>query len=130
MTANGVLTLGIFLVVGALLILVGRGKAGSPADPLKDARAFVGRQIDAHLEQLARTYLEAGSDHGALRPGQDRFAQEIERFIGDVLSRHAERSEPYLREALRELLVLERDHVYGEVLRRVQAHTPQSPRTD
>lgn len=130
MTANGVLMLGIFLVVGALLILVARGKASGPADPRKDARAFVGGQIDEHLEQLARTYFEAGSDRGALRPGQDRFAQEIERFIGDVLSRRAERSEPRLRAALRELLVLERDHVYGEVLRRVQAHTRQLPRTD
>jgi len=130
MTANGVLTLGIFLVVGALLILAARGKASRPVDPLKDARAFVGGQIDKHLEQLARTYFEAGSDRGTLRPGQDRFVQEIERFIGDVLSRRAERSEPRLREALRELLVLERDHVYGEVLRRVQAHTRQLPRTD
>ena len=57
----------------------------------------------------------------------DRFGQEIELFIGEVLWRRAERSEPWLRGALREILVLERDAVYGEVRARVEAHLPAEP---
>jgi hypothetical protein len=121
MAAHGVLALGIVLVV-LLLILVARGKAGSAGDPLDDARGVIGKQIDEHVEALARQYLEVRSNQGAHRPGADRFGQDIELFIGDVLLRRAERSEPWLKEALREILVLERDYVYREVLERVEAH--------
>jgi hypothetical protein len=126
MIAQGVLALGIFLVAAFLAILVARRKAGSAGDDLKDARDFIGKQIDQHIESLAQKSLEARSDQGACRPGTDRFGQEIELFIGDVLLRHAERSEPWLKEALREILVLQRDDVYGEIRKRVEAHLRRS----
>jgi hypothetical protein len=120
MAAQGVLALGIILVV-SLLILVARRKAGG-GDDREDARRFITKQIDAHVEALAQEFLEAGSDQRMSRPGTDRFGQAIELFIGDVLLRRAERAEPWLKEALREILVLERDDVYGEVRKRVEAH--------
>jgi hypothetical protein len=117
--AAQVLALGIVLVI--LLILVARARTRR-ADDSEDARGLIGKEIDAHIEALAESYLEARADQGVGRPGTDRFGQAIELFIGDVLCRRAERSEPYLREALREILVLERDAVYGDVRKRVEAH--------
>jgi hypothetical protein len=119
MIVHGAVALGIVLVV--LLILVARARAGRPGDDRDDARALVSRQIEEHIEALAAGYLAARSDRGC-RPTADRFGQEIELFIADVLWRRAERSEPWLRDALRELLVLERDAIYGEVRTRVEAH--------
>jgi hypothetical protein len=121
MAAQGVLALGIILVV-LLLILVARSTTGRVGDDREDARGLIGKGIDAHIEGLAESYLEARSDRGAGRPGTDRFGQEIELFIGDVLLPHAERAEPWLRAELREILVLERDAVYGEVRKRVEAY--------
>jgi hypothetical protein len=120
MAAQGVLALGIVLVV-LLLILAGRTRT-SPADDRQDARELIRAAIDAHIEALAARYLEARADERAGRPGLDLFSQEIELFIGDVLWRRAERAEPYLRDAVREMVVLERDAVYGEVRERVAAY--------
>jgi hypothetical protein len=122
MTADGAFALGIILVV-LLLILAARRKARvAPRDPLEDARAFIARRIDEHIEALAQKSLEARLGQGVCRPGTDRFGQEIELFIGDVLLRHAERAEPWLRDELREILVLQRDDVYGEIRKRVEAY--------
>jgi hypothetical protein len=120
MAAQVLLALGIVLVV--LLLLVARAMVGRAGDDRDDARCLIGEEIDAHIEALAAGYLEGRSGRGGGRPGTDRFAQEIELFIGDVLWRRAERSEPWLRDALREILVLERDAVYREVRARVEAH--------
>jgi hypothetical protein len=120
MASQGLLALGIVLIV-VLLILLARTRTGRADDP-EDARGLIGKEIDAHIEALAESYLEALADRGSARPGTDRFGQEIELFIGDVLWRRAEGVEPYLREALREILVLERDAVYGEVRKRVEAY--------
>jgi hypothetical protein len=57
-----------------------------------------------------------------MRPGTDRFGQVTELFIAEVLLPQAERAEPWLREELRELLVLQRDDVYRAVRTRVAAH--------
>jgi hypothetical protein len=119
MAAEVLLALGIVLVV--LLILVARARTGRADDP-EDARELLGKEIDAHIEALAESYLEARADRGVGRPGTDRFGQDIELFIGDVLLPHAERAEPWLREELREILVLERDAVYGEVRKRVETY--------
>jgi hypothetical protein len=86
------------------------------------AKRLIGQEIDAHIEALAESWLEAGLHRGTDRPGPDCFAQEVELFIGDVLLRRAERAAPCVKEALREILVLERDSVYGEVRTRVEAH--------
>jgi hypothetical protein len=120
MAAQGVLALGIVLVV-LLLILVARTRTGC-ADDRQDAHDLIREAIDAHIEALTARYLEARVEARTGRPGLDRFGQEIELFIGDVLWRHAERAEPYLRAALREIVVLERDALYDEVRERVVAH--------
>jgi hypothetical protein len=121
MAAQGALALGIVLVVIVLSLLVARGKTDRDADR-PDPRALISSEIDTHIEALAQSYLEARLERGTDRPGNDRFAQDVELFIGDVLLRRAERAEPCVKEALREILVLERDSVYGEVRTRVEAH--------
>jgi hypothetical protein len=132
MVAQGVLALGIVLAVLLLVVLavllpvlVARGRSRG-ADDGEDARSFLAKQIDAHIETLAHESREAGTDQGIPRPGTDRFGQTIELFIAEVLLPHAERAEPWLRDELREILVLQRDDVYGEVRKRVEAHFRQS----
>jgi hypothetical protein len=120
MSAQGVLALGAILAVLLLmLMLVPRRKASSSDDvaDLADARDLIGAEIDAHVDALAERYLEA-----RLNPAADHFGRDIELFIADVLLPRVEHAEPWLREALREIVVLERDTVYGEILRRVEAH--------
>ena len=79
-------------------------RAPGPACPRRSRRCarLIGEEIEAHIEALAAGYLEARAGRGGCRPAMDRFGQEIELFIGDVLWRRAERSEPWLRDALRE----------------------------
>ena len=93
MAAQGVLALGIVLVV-FLLFLAARARTGRARDDRDDARRLIGEEIEAHIEALAAGYLEARSR--PRRPSGNRplFGQEIERFIGAVLWRRAERSEP------------------------------------
>jgi hypothetical protein len=124
MAAQVLLAIGVVLIV-VLLILLARARAGRSIDDRADAWSLIGEEIDAHIEALAAGYLEARSGRDGGRPGHDRFGQETELFIGDVLWQRAERSEPWLREALREILVLERDAVYGEVRKRVEAYLHQ-----
>jgi hypothetical protein len=121
MAAQGAFALGVVLVVILLLLLLARRRTDH-GDERLDPRALISGEIDAHIEALAQSWLEARRHRDTDRPGTDRFAQEIELFIGDVLLRRAERAEPFLKEALREILVLERDAVYGEVQTRVEAH--------
>ena len=122
MAAQGALALGIVLVVIVLSLLLARARTDRAGDDRVDARRLIGQEIDAHIEALAASWLEARLHRGTDRPGTDCFAQDVELFIGDVLLRRAERAEPCVKEALREILVLERDSVYGEVRTRVEAH--------
>ena len=124
MVAQGVLALGIILAV-LLLVRVARGRSRA-ADDGEDPRRLIGKEIEAHIDALAESYLEACSDRVVARPGSDRFGQAIELFIAEVLLPHAERAEPWLREELREILVLQRDDVYREVRKRVAAHLGRS----
>jgi hypothetical protein len=121
MAAQGALALGIVLVIVLSLLLL-RPRTDRAGDDRVDARRLIGQEIDAHIEALAESWLEARLHRGTDRPGPDCFAQEVELFIGDVLLRRAERAEPGMKEALREILVLERDSVYDEVRIRVEAH--------
>jgi hypothetical protein len=121
MTAQGVLALGVILAV-LLLMLRPRRETASSSDPFADARDLIGEEIDAHVGALAEGYLEAGCAHAGDRPGTDRFSREIELFIAEVLERRAEHSDAWLRDALREIVVLERDGVYAQVRQRVEAH--------
>jgi len=127
MAAQGVLALGIVLVV-VLLILVRRtrrtGSGGT--DECEDARRLIGAEIEAHIDALAESYAEASLNRIGTRPGVDRFSQEVELFIADVLLPRIERAEPWLREEVREIVVLERDDVYTQVRKRVEAHLRQA----
>ncbi len=125
MTAQGVLALGVILAVLLLLMLRQRREAGS-SDPFAEARDLIAMEIDAHLDALAEGYLEADSAQWGDRPGTDRFSQKVELFIAQVLGRRAEHSDWLLRDALREILVLERDEVYGQVRQRVEARLRQA----
>jgi hypothetical protein len=113
-----------------------RHHSGGPAGPggerqgartggREEALGLIHDAIDAHVDALTAGYLEARSGRCGSRPGADRFAEEIELFVAEVLGRRAEHSEPWLRETLREILVLERDAVYGEVRQRVEAYLRQ-----
>jgi hypothetical protein len=119
MVAQGVLALGLILAV-LLLVLVARGRRRAEGDG-EDPRCFIAAQIDVHIEALAQEFREPVTDQG-LRPGTDRFGQVVELFIAEVLLPQAERAEPWLREELREILVLQRDDVYRAVRARVAAH--------
>jgi len=121
MTAQGVLALGAILAV-LLLLLRPRREAVADSDPVAEARDVIGKEIDAHVDALADAYREAGVAPEGDRPGTDRFSQTIELFIAQVLWQRAEHGDPWLRDALREILVLERDAVYAEVQKRVEAH--------
>jgi hypothetical protein len=119
MVAQGVLALGLVLAV-LLLVLVARRRSRG-ADDGEDPRCFIAEQIDAHIEALAQEFREPATGQG-MRPGTDRFGQVTELFIAEVLLPQAERAEPWLREELREILVLQRDDVYRAVRTRVEAH--------
>ena len=112
------------VMVVVLVVLAARARTGRARDDRDDARRLIGEEIKSHIEALAAGWLEARAGRGGCRPATDRFGQEIELFIGEVLWRRAERSEPWLRDALREILVLERHAVYDEVRARVEAHLP------
>jgi hypothetical protein len=95
---------------------------GVEVDPdVERARQFVGMKIEDHAEALARSYLEACEEdrRGDRVPGS--FAREIEWFIGNVLLRDVALEEPELASAVREVVILEREHVYELILSRVQA---------
>jgi hypothetical protein len=121
MVAQGVLALGTVLAVLLLVLVAGRRARGG-GDDVEDARSFIAKKIDAHIEALSQDSHEVGSDQGVCRPGTDRFGHAIELFIAEVLLPHAERAEPWLRDELREILVLQRDDVYRAVRTRVGAH--------
>jgi hypothetical protein len=125
MAAYGMLALGIILVV--LLILVARARIGAAGDDRDEARGLIAEEIAAHIEALAAGYLEARSGRSGSRPAADHFTQEIELFIADVLWRRAERSEPWLRDAMREVLVLERDAVWAQIRERVESYLREPP---
>jgi hypothetical protein len=95
---------------------------GVEVDPdVERARQFVRTKIEEHAEALAQSYLGAGEEdwRGNGVPGS--FAREIEWFIGNVLLRDVALEKPELAPAVREVVILEREHVYELILSRVQA---------
>jgi hypothetical protein len=119
MAAQILLALGIVLIV--VLFLAVRTRPGN-SDDHEDPRRLISEEIEAHIDTLAVRYLAARSGQDGGRPATDRFGQEIELFIAEVLLPRAERAEPWLREELREILVLERAAIYREIRKRVAAH--------
>jgi hypothetical protein len=126
------------LVAGALAALVfflilrvfaGRVEpaAAVPSDT-RHARLYIDGKIDEHLESLAERYvrLQGEAPHaGDHRTGDDRFAPEIEAFIGEVLERDHASPHPdgdVMDISVREFLVLEREYVYRQIMERVRQH--------
>jgi hypothetical protein len=125
MSAQGVLALGVILAVLLLMLMLRPRRAVGSGDAFADARDLIGKEIDAHVDALAEGYLEAGAAPDGDRPGTDHFSQKVELFIAQVLGRRAEHGDWLLRDALREILVLERDAVYAQVRERVEAYLRQ-----
>jgi hypothetical protein len=124
MTPEVAVSLAIFVVVFLVLSRLGSAKpTGFAVDPdVKRARHLIKSKIDEHGEALAQRYLEA-CEHDA---GSDRVpgscARAIEGFIGDVLLHDIALEHPGLGPAVREVVTLEREHVYALVLSRIEAH--------
>jgi hypothetical protein len=94
---------------------------GVEVDPdVERARQFVRTKIEEHAEALAQSHLEACEEdrRGGGVPGS--FAREIEWFIGNVLLRDVALEKPELAPAVREVVILEREHVYELILSRIQ----------
>jgi hypothetical protein len=126
------------LIAGALAFLVfflvlklfaGRAApAVAPSGDSGDARRYIDGKIEEHLQSLVEKYIRAqdGPPYaGGHRTGEDRFAPEIEAFIGRVLERddaspHPDRATMDI--SVREFLVLEREYVYRQIMDRVRQH--------
>jgi hypothetical protein len=123
MTPEVAVSLATFVIVFLLLSRLGSTKpTGIEVDPdVERARHLIRMKVDEHAEALAQRYLEACEQdaRGDRVPGS--FGREIEGFIGNVLLRDIELEHPDLGRAVREVLTLEREHVYALVLSRVQA---------
>ena len=123
MTPEVAVSLATFVIVFLVLSRLGSAKPkGVEADPeLESARRFIETKIADHAEALAQRYLEACEEdaRGDRVPGS--FARAIEAFIGDVLLHEVDREHPGLGPAVREVVTLEREHVYALILSRVGA---------
>ena len=112
------------IVVGVLLALfAGRSGSGNgaAADETALAKRYIDAEIDGHIARLAGRYAEVAVASGHDEP--DRFRIEVELFIAQVLERDLdEPGAAELRDAVREVLVLEREYVFDRVLARIRAH--------
>lgn len=123
MTPDVAVSLATFVIVLWLLTRLGSARPTRvEVDPdVARARQFVRTKIDDHAEALAQRYLEACEEdrRGDRVPGA--FAREIEWFIGNVLLREVALEDPDIAPAVREVVTLEREHIYELILSRVQA---------
>ena len=123
MTPEIAVSIGIFVIVFLVLSHLGAAKPTDVAvDPdVERARHLIRTKIDEHAEALAQLYLAACEQdaRGDGVPGS--FAREIEGFIGHVLLHDIALEHPGLGPAVREVVTLEREHVYELVMSRVQA---------
>jgi hypothetical protein len=123
MTPEMVVSVAAFVIVFLLLSRLGSAKPTVvEADPdVERARDLIRTKIDEHAGALAQCYLDACGRDARADGVPGSFAREIEAFIGNVLLREIELDHPGLGPALREVVTLEREHVYELVLARVQA---------
>ena len=122
MTPDVAVSLATFVIV---LLLLNRLSAAKPTvrevDPdVARARRFISTKIEEHAEALAERYHEAREQDARDDRTVNAFAREVERFIGNVL-RAAEIEQPGLGPAVRELVTLERELIYEQILARVQS---------
>jgi len=125
--AGGLAFLVFFLV---LRLFAGRAApAAAPQGDSGEARRYVDGKIDEHIEALADRYAMLQDQKprpGEHRSAEDRFAPEIEAFIGEVLERDDMSPHPdgvTMDVSVRELLVLEREYVYRQIMDRVRQRT-------
>lgn len=104
------------LAAALLIARVASGRAVDP-DPDDAARRFVDTQIDAHIERLTRDYRETVPG-GAADDVPPAFAKRIETFIGNVILWDALTAlhDDDTADAVRELVVTERQSIYDRVL--------------
>ena len=123
MTPDVAVSLATFVIVFLLLNRLGSAEATSlELDPdVERARQFIRAKIDDHAEALAQRYLAACNQGSSDERVPGGFACAIEGFIGDVLLRDVELEHPGLGPAVREVVTLEREHIYALVLARAQA---------
>ena len=132
-----------FLVFFLGRLAFGPGRREQAPEPEAAAKRFIEARIDEHIELLAGKYLETrppvadpdGSGEGPdPRERQDaqveddisrRFASDIEAFIADVVLEDEALSamdDVELKSAIREVVVLNRQYVYDQVLARIRRH--------
>jgi hypothetical protein len=113
-----VLGLGAFLVVFLLfLALRAPPRPAVARDDLGPARRYIDRQIEAHLDELARCAKHAGTG----REGVDPFAEAVETFIAQILAGVNELAEDDdLDLKVRELVVLDREYIYARIMARLR----------
>lgn len=123
----GALAFLVFFLV--LRVLAGRAApAAAPHGDSRDAKRYIDGKIDEHIETLADRYVRLQGEApraGDHRIGEDRFAPEIEAFIGEVLERDEASPHPdrvTMDISVRELLVLDREYVYRQIMDRVRGH--------
>jgi hypothetical protein len=112
-----------FVVVLWLVSRLGSTKSrGLDLDPeVEVARQFITTKIDGYVDTLAQCYLQACEQDRRSDPVPGSFGREIEWFIGNVLLRDVALEKPEIAPAVREVVVLEREHIYELILSRVQA---------
>jgi hypothetical protein len=122
---------GLAFLVFFLVLRLFAGRAAPTAAPRTDsgdARRYIDGKIDEHIETLADRYVTlqgAAPRAGEHRSAEDRFAPEIEAFIGEVLERDETSPHPdgiTMDVSVREFLVLEREYVYRQIMDRVLQH--------
>jgi hypothetical protein len=124
MTPELAVSLATFVIV---FLLLNRLASAKPpvfeGDPdVERARHFIRIKIDEHAEALAQRYLEAREQDARGDRVPVGCAREIEGFIGDVLLHDIALEHPGLGPAVREVVTLEREHVYALVLSCIEAH--------
>jgi hypothetical protein len=127
----GALAFLVFFVV--LRLFAGRAApAAAPSGDSGDARRYIDGKIDEHIETLADRYVmlqDQAPRAGVHRSAEDRFAPEIEAFIGEVLERDEASPHPdgaTMDVSVRELLVLEREYVYRQIMDRVRRRVAEA----
>jgi hypothetical protein len=122
MTPETAIPLATFLIVLLMLNRIGSPQqvAVGPDPEVAEARQLIGSKIDQYAESLALRYLEARAQAGSEDRASSLFARDIEAFIGTALLRDIEIERPGLGPAVREVVTLEREHVYQLVLSRIE----------
>jgi hypothetical protein len=124
MTPELAISLVTFVIVFVVLSRLGSARQAErgPDPEVEQARQVIRRKIDEHIEALTQRYLDAREQDAGDVQSANRFARDVEAFIGDVLLHHIELEHPGLGPAVREVVTLEREHVYALVRSRIETH--------